>query len=203
MGKQRVSKLDRSVAGKVVLVTGAASGMGRATAYLFADEGAKVAATDVRAEGARRRSPPRSPTPAARPRPGSSTSANGDEIKRVVDAVADRFGGLDIVVNNAGIALVDADRRRRLRGALGALARRAAHRAHPHHPRRAALPAQVEVAAHHQHRVDRGPGRHRRATAPTPRRRPASSASRAASRSSSAAKASPSTASAPARSAPA
>ena len=39
MGKQRVSKLDRSVAGKVVLVTGAASGMGREGARVFAREG--------------------------------------------------------------------------------------------------------------------------------------------------------------------
>jgi 3-oxoacyl-[acyl-carrier protein] reductase len=43
----RLSKLSRSVAGKVVIVTGAASGMGRATAHLFADEGALVAATDI------------------------------------------------------------------------------------------------------------------------------------------------------------
>ncbi|MGH2610012.1 MAG: SDR family NAD(P)-dependent oxidoreductase, partial [Tepidiformaceae bacterium] len=42
----RISRLNRSVEGKVVLVTGAASGMGRATAQLFADEGACVAAVD-------------------------------------------------------------------------------------------------------------------------------------------------------------
>jgi hypothetical protein len=45
-------QLSRSVAGLTVLVTGAASGMGRATARVFAAEGAKVAVTDFTAEGA-------------------------------------------------------------------------------------------------------------------------------------------------------
>ncbi|MDO9062390.1 MAG: SDR family NAD(P)-dependent oxidoreductase, partial [Bradyrhizobium sp.] len=45
-------QLSRSVKGLTVLVTGAASGMGRATARVFAAEGAKVAVTDYSAAGA-------------------------------------------------------------------------------------------------------------------------------------------------------
>ena len=48
----RLTQLSRSIRGKVALVTGAASGMGRATAHLFADEGARVAVTDLNAAGA-------------------------------------------------------------------------------------------------------------------------------------------------------
>ena len=46
----RLTALSRSVAGKRVIVTGAASGMGRATAHLFADEGASVAVVDLQPE---------------------------------------------------------------------------------------------------------------------------------------------------------
>ncbi|WP_031334953.1 SDR family NAD(P)-dependent oxidoreductase, partial [Rhodopseudomonas sp. B29] len=45
--------LSRSVKGLRVLITGAASGMGRATAHVFADEGARVAVTDVSGDAAR------------------------------------------------------------------------------------------------------------------------------------------------------
>ena len=44
---KRLSKFSRSVRGKIVLITGAASGMGRATAELFSDEGAVVIVTDL------------------------------------------------------------------------------------------------------------------------------------------------------------
>ena len=97
-------QLSRSVAGLTVLVTGAASGMGRATARVFAAEGAHVAVTDFAAEGAQ------AVAADITARGGSAKAwpldvANRDDIKTVVDAVAAHFGGLDIVINNAGISV--------------------------------------------------------------------------------------------------
>lgn len=56
--------------GQLVLVTGAASGIGRATAFAFAEAGARIVAVDRDAEG--RRAPPRWPGWSAPPRPGAS-----------------------------------------------------------------------------------------------------------------------------------
>lgn len=107
----RLSKLSRSIQGRVALVTGAASGMGRATAHLFADEGAHVIVTDLAADGVAR-------VEGEILREGGSAKGwpmdvcDGDAIRRVIDEAATAFGGLDIVVNNAGIALlspIDAD----------------------------------------------------------------------------------------------
>ena len=44
---RRLSKFSRSIKGKIALITGAASGMGKATAELFSDEGAVVIVTDL------------------------------------------------------------------------------------------------------------------------------------------------------------
>ncbi len=99
----RLSQLSRSVEGKVVLVTGAASGMGRATAELFADEGAKVIVTDLTLESAE-------VVAAGIREAGGEARAwaldvgDPDAIARVVAEAAGEMGGLDVVVNNAGIA---------------------------------------------------------------------------------------------------
>jgi len=97
-------QLSRSVRGLTVLVTGAASGMGRATARVFAAEGANVAVTDTTAEGAE--------TVAAEITAGGGVAkawrldvASRDDINAVVGGIAGHFGGLDIVVNNAGISV--------------------------------------------------------------------------------------------------
>jgi 3-oxoacyl-[acyl-carrier protein] reductase len=100
----RLTKLSRSVKGKRVLITGCASGMGRATAMLFGDEGARVAVTDVRGEGAEE------VVAAIRAAGGDAKAwaldvAQPERIRAVVAEVAQAFGGIDILVNTAGIAL--------------------------------------------------------------------------------------------------
>jgi 3-oxoacyl-[acyl-carrier protein] reductase len=101
---QNYKRLSRSVQGLTVLITGAGSGMGRATARVFADEGAHVSVTDVNSEAAQ--------TVAGEIEANGGTArawqldiGDRNAIPRVVDAVAAHFGGLDIVVNNAGISV--------------------------------------------------------------------------------------------------
>src|SRR3954464_15539679 len=97
-------RLSRSVNGLTVLVTGAASGMGRATALVFAAEGANVAVTDISAEG--------TGAVANEIAANGGTAkawtldvANREEITTVINDIAAHFGGLDIIVNNAGISV--------------------------------------------------------------------------------------------------
>ncbi len=87
--------------GKVALITGGGSGMGKVASELFAAEGAKVVLTDVNDEG------------------GAQTAAGiGDsalyvhadvskesDAKAMVDTAVERFGRLDILYNNAGVML--------------------------------------------------------------------------------------------------
>src|SRR5665213_277064 len=87
-------QLSRSVKGLTVLVTGAASGMGRATARVFAAEGARVAVTDTTAEGAQAVAAEIT----GRGETGKAWTldvANRDDIATVVNDIADHFGGLD------------------------------------------------------------------------------------------------------------
>jgi 3-oxoacyl-[acyl-carrier protein] reductase len=97
-------KLSRSVSGLTVLVTGAASGMGRATAMVFAAEGANVAVTDITAAGAKA-VVAEIVADGGIAKAWSLDVANRDDINAVVADIAADFGGLDIVINNAGISV--------------------------------------------------------------------------------------------------
>src|SRR2546426_5613897 len=94
---------EMRLAGKVAIISGAASGMGAEEARLFAREGAKVVVADVlEAEG--------------RQVEAEIVAAGGEALfvhtdvtseadwKAAVDATVARFGGLNILVNNAGLS---------------------------------------------------------------------------------------------------
>lgn len=92
--------------GKVAIISGAASGMGAATARRFGREGAKVVVADLLEDEGRK---------VAADINGANTPggealflrldvANEEHWKSVVDATVQRFGKLDILVNNAGIS---------------------------------------------------------------------------------------------------
>jgi NAD(P)-dependent dehydrogenase (short-subunit alcohol dehydrogenase family) len=100
MSDLRQGRLD----GKVALVTGAASGIGLETATRFAAEGARVAVADIRGDHAL----------------SAAETLGGDALGLALDvtasssadaavaAVVDHFGGIDVVVNNAGVTIVGA-----------------------------------------------------------------------------------------------
>ena len=89
------------LAGRVALITGAAGGIGRATARLFAREGARVIATDLDEGGAR--------AVAAELGPGALAFAldvtREEAWARVMAEIESECGGLDVLVNNAGILI--------------------------------------------------------------------------------------------------
>ncbi|QDI90810.1 glucose 1-dehydrogenase [Salicibibacter halophilus] len=91
---------------KVAIVTGAASGIGLANAKLFAEEGAKVVATDVQSslleEEAKK----------INEREGAATAlsldvTSEDHWKEVVQKTVETYGQIDVLVNNAGIHIPD------------------------------------------------------------------------------------------------
>ena len=91
--------------GKSAIVTGAASGIGKAIAELLAREGAAVAVADLNEEAA---------TKVARAIEAEGGIAMGvamdvtseEAVDRATEAVAERFGGIDILISNAGIQIV-------------------------------------------------------------------------------------------------
>jgi 3-oxoacyl-[acyl-carrier protein] reductase len=102
----RLTALSRSVAGKRVLVTGAASGMGRATAHLFADEGARVALCDLDTERlfAVVDEITEVHGPDAAVGYGCDVSDHA-ALRKLVGGIVQQWGGIDVLVNNAGVSL--------------------------------------------------------------------------------------------------
>jgi NAD(P)-dependent dehydrogenase (short-subunit alcohol dehydrogenase family) len=94
-----VGRLD----GKVCVITGAGGGMGREAAIVFTGEGARVCVADVDLDLAEE---------TVSLCPGEAFAfrvnvAEEAEVKRMYDATAERFGGIDVLYNNAGISPPD------------------------------------------------------------------------------------------------
>ena len=95
--------MTRDLEGKSALVTGGASGIGRATALAFAREGARVAVADILEEAAQ------GTVTEIKAMGGQAIAiacdvTDDDAVKAMIAATVDAFGGLDCAFNNAGIA---------------------------------------------------------------------------------------------------
>src|SRR6202041_1566566 len=99
-GRYLMMKASRQLLGKVALITGAASGIGRATALLFAREGAAVAIADVNPAG-------QSVAEEILRAGGQAIFEHADvtratDCQRAVERTLQEFGGIHVLFNNAG-----------------------------------------------------------------------------------------------------
>jgi NAD(P)-dependent dehydrogenase (short-subunit alcohol dehydrogenase family) len=92
--------MGEDLTGKVAVVTGGSNGIGRAIVELFVAEGARVVIADLDAESGK----------AVGSKLGAATAfkrtdvADADQVQQLVDFTVDRFQGLHVMVNNAGIS---------------------------------------------------------------------------------------------------
>jgi NAD(P)-dependent dehydrogenase (short-subunit alcohol dehydrogenase family) len=93
----------KPLAARIAFVTGAGSGIGRAIAHRLAAEGACVVVADVDSESARRVAAEIGSTDVAVPVPVDVT--DGDQIAAALDEAVLAFGGVDLIVNNAGLSI--------------------------------------------------------------------------------------------------
>jgi NAD(P)-dependent dehydrogenase (short-subunit alcohol dehydrogenase family) len=92
------------LAGRVALITGIASGMGRAGAVLFAEEGAAVAGLDLDADGGRR-TVEMLEAAGGRAALAVGDAASSDDVRDAVCLAVERFGKVDLLWSNAGIGV--------------------------------------------------------------------------------------------------
>jgi 3-hydroxybutyrate dehydrogenase len=90
---------------KVAVVTGAASGIGKEIAKTYFDHGAKVAIADLNLEAAQAVAREFDPS-GARVLAVAMDVTNEEQVDAGIDQVAGRFGGIDVLVSNAGIQIV-------------------------------------------------------------------------------------------------
>lgn len=90
-------------AGRTVLITGAASGFGRLAAERFAAEGADLVLGDINEQGLAE-TLRRVEAAGARALAQTTNVAHGPAVQLLVQAAVDRFGRLDVALNNAGVA---------------------------------------------------------------------------------------------------
>lgn len=95
MSKTRQNRFE----GKVVFVTGGASGLGEAAARRFDAEGAKVVIADIDAEGAEEVARSLSDAMAV-----TVDTSKAPQVEKAVEAAVERFGRIDVIFNNAGIS---------------------------------------------------------------------------------------------------
>jgi len=90
--------------GKVAVITGAGGGMGREAALLFCEEGAQVCVADVDADAAQKTAADAGNAFAIR-----VDVSDSDSVREMYDRTAERYGGIDVLYNNAGISPSDDD----------------------------------------------------------------------------------------------
>ena len=90
--------------GKVAVITGAGGGMGREAALLFCEEGAQVCVADVDADAAQKTATDTGDAFAIR-----VDVSDSDSVREMYDQTAERYGGIDVLYNNAGISPPDDD----------------------------------------------------------------------------------------------
>ena len=92
--------MNQELTGKVAIVTGGASGIGRATVELFVEEGASVVIADVDAEAGKELADTLGSSAAFR----QTDVADADDVEELVGFAVAEFGGLDVMFNNAGVS---------------------------------------------------------------------------------------------------